>query len=139
MTRMLERYREKLDVKNDTEWEIIRARIENIYMAERNLRLALSASTHKISSPKDKSGKTTRSSSSESNTGRADPGADSDVVALKQMVEGNAPAKDMKPRLDRVRQMLRQKREALESAQEELRSVLSVRQEAIAVLNGLLR
>ncbi len=136
---MLERYREKLDVKNDTEWEIIRARIENIYMAERDLRLALSASTHRISSPKDKSGRTGHSSSPESSARSAEPGADSDVVALKQMVEGNAPAKDMKARLDRVRQMLRQKRENLENAQEELRTVLSVRQEAIAVLNGLLR
>jgi hypothetical protein len=136
-SKILDRHRERLEIKDDAEWEVIRPRIENILRAEKELRDALSSSSRKLSSPKDRNSRT--SSESASASSRSEPQPDTDVVLLRRLVEGNAPAKEIKERLTRVRQMIQQKRDALENAQEELRSVLSVRQEAIAVLQGLLR
>jgi len=49
-----------------------------------------------------------------------------------------APAAELKAKIAEFKADLQQKMAALESAQESLRQVLSARQEAIAVLAGLL-
>jgi hypothetical protein len=61
-----------------------------------------------------------------------------DIRALQQSVEGKAAAQEIKPRLARVRELLKVRQEKLANAREELRAVLSSRQEAIALLSGLL-
>jgi hypothetical protein len=64
---------------------------------------------------------------------------DSDVAALQKLVDSKAPSGEIRSKLARVREMLKQKQMSLDTAREDLRSVLSARQEAIAVLIGLLR
>jgi hypothetical protein len=60
------------------------------------------------------------------------------VAALRSAIEANAPADEIKAKLAKVREARKSKEAALESAQAELKKVLSVRQEATAVLMGLL-
>ena len=57
---------------------------------------------------------------------------------LQTAVTNNAPDAEIKARLDRLREVRKQNEAKLEKAQEDLRAVLTVRQEAVAVMMGLL-
>jgi hypothetical protein len=61
-----------------------------------------------------------------------------DVDALRQAITDNLPDAEIKSRLARVRDTRKDNEVKLAKAQEELRAVLTVRQEAIAVMAGLL-
>jgi hypothetical protein len=58
---------------------------------------------------------------------------------LQKAIESKAPADELKAKLAKLREARKEKEAALEKAQEDLRKVLSVRQEAAAVLAGLLK
>ena len=58
--------------------------------------------------------------------------------ALQQAIEANASNDALKTALDRFTAARKAKQAKLEAAQAELRQVLSVRQEAIASVSGLL-
>jgi hypothetical protein len=138
--KMLERYRVKFEVKDDAEWNIIQERIENVLRAQRELQSALNLTQQKNHSSSGKSsGDATKGNKHNGQVRASDEPSESDVRTLQQLVETRAPAQQVKPQLARVRDMLRAKQEKVANAREELRAVLSSRQEAIAVLNGLLR
>jgi hypothetical protein len=61
------------------------------------------------------------------------------VTALQKAIDDKAPVADLKAKLAAVRAETKDKEARLEAAQEELRSYLTPRQEAIAVSNGLLK
>jgi hypothetical protein len=61
------------------------------------------------------------------------------MTALRDAIEAKAPTAELKTKLAAVRAENKDREAKLEAAQEELRGVLSMRQEAIAVSNGLLR
>jgi hypothetical protein len=63
-----------------------------------------------------------------------DPSADS----LRNAIDNNAPNAQVKAALDKFRDSRKQKQAELSKAQEDLRSVLTVRQEAALVLGGML-
>jgi hypothetical protein len=140
MARIMERYRSQLVVTNDQEWKIIQQRIENVLQAERELRNAGQTGGNRGGTANGKKG-----SRSSSGRMRGNPIAgsstepDSDVAALQKLVDSKAPSGEIRSKLARVREMLKQKQMSLDTAREDLRSVLSARQEAIAVLIGLLR
>ena len=62
-----------------------------------------------------------------------------EVESLQKAIEAKAPADELKAKLAKVREARKQKEANLAKAQDELRKVLSVRQEASAVLMGLLQ
>ena len=61
------------------------------------------------------------------------------VTALRKAIDDKAPAAEIKTKLAAVRAETKAKEAKLDAAQEELRGVLTSRQEAIAVANGLLK
>jgi len=61
------------------------------------------------------------------------------VTALRKAIDDKAPSAEIKTKLAAVRAETKAKEAKLDAAQEELRSVLTARQEAIAVANGLLK
>jgi len=61
-----------------------------------------------------------------------------DAEALQQALDSNAPAAQVKTLLDKYRASQKAKQAKLEEAQADLRKVLSQKQEAEAVLLGLL-
>jgi hypothetical protein len=65
-----------------------------------------------------------------------DPGPESD--ALQKAIDAKAPNAELKAAITKFQAARKEKQASLEKAQTELRKVLSVRQEAIASLNGLL-
>jgi hypothetical protein len=64
--------------------------------------------------------------------------ANPELDALRTAVTDNMPDAEIKARLDRLREVRKQNEAKLAKAQEDLRAVLTVRQEAMAVMTGLL-
>jgi hypothetical protein len=140
MARITERYRSQLVVTNDEEWKIIEQRIETVLQAERELRNAEFTSSSRNGATNGKKGLRSNSGRVRGNApGGSSSEADSDVTGLRKLIESKAPPGQIRAKLARVREMFKQKQMSLDTAREDLRSVLSVRQEAIAVLIGLLR
>ena len=128
--RIMERYREQLEITSDDEWTAISGLIENVNTARRDA--AVSAF----------GGFGRRGGFGGPGGGRGGRGfggePDAEVTALQEAIDSGASAADIKAKLAKVQESRKKKEAALAKAQEELRSVLNVRQEAIATLNGLL-
>lgn len=139
--RMTERMRELLDVKNDDEWKLISARLEKTQEAQREVR-SLSGDFRLLFSRSndqgggDQGGGRTR--------GPGGPGGfggtpNPDAEALSKAVTAKAPTDEMKQKLARVREARKNAEAKYEKAADDLRQVLTVRQEATLVAVGLLK
>jgi hypothetical protein len=71
--------------------------------------------------------------------GGPDRVSEPELEGLRSALESKATATEVKAKLAQLRQARQKKEAALEKAREDLRQVLSVRQEAIAVTLGLLK
>lgn len=123
--RTLERLREKLDVPDDTEWALIAERVSKIEEIRRTL--WTSAATIRGAAPGGDKSK--RNGTSSTNPERD---------ALRAAVSDNLPDAEIKSRLARAHDIQRQNEAKLGKAQAELRAILSIRQEAVAVMADLL-
>ncbi len=122
-TRMLERLREQFEVKDDAEWKILSERVEKVFTAQRDAR---SGSGFGGRPGGDRGGPT-----------RGEPNPDAE--ALQKALEAKAPAVEIKTKLAKFRDTRKERDAKVEKAQDELRQLLSARQEAQAVLMGLLK
>ena len=123
--RGLERLREKLAVPDDTEWALMSERIAKIDEIRRTL--WTSAANVRGAAPAADKGKRVAGSSGH-------PERD----ALRAAVSDNLPDAEIKSRLARAHEIHRQNEKRLAEAQADLRAILSIRQEAVAVMAGLL-
>lgn len=123
--RALERLREKLDVPDDTEWALIAERIAKVDEVRRTLWTG--AATARGPTPGADKGKRAGGSS-------GNPERD----ALRSAVTDKLPDAEIKSRLARAHEINLQNEARLAQAQADLRAVLSIRQEAVAVMAGLL-
>lgn len=115
MTRMLERYKEDLD-STDEEWKVIEPLLKKTLEARMQSQM----------------GGFFR---------RGGPSAtpDPEVEALSKALESkDTPSDEIKTKLSAYRDARKKKEETLQKAREELRKVLTVRQEAQMVLTGVL-
>lgn len=145
--RMMERYKERLEVKSDDEWKIISERIEKVTTAQREARIGGfgggrgggrrggpgggGADAAPAGAPPNNDAARNRGGFG----GEPNPDAD----ALEKALEAKASSDDLKAKLAKLRDGQKDKEAKLAKAQDELRQVLSVRQEANAVLMGLLK
>jgi hypothetical protein len=137
--RMMERYKEQLGVTDDAEWKLISDRIEKVTTARREVGFG--------------GGFGGFGRGGRGGPGGGGPGGDQaaagrrafggepspEAEALRKAIEAKAPTDELKSKLAKLREARKVKEANLETAQEELRKVLSVRQEASAVLAGLLK
>lgn len=125
--RSLARLREQLEVTDDVEWDIIGERIKRVVEMRSSVG---SGGPHGKGGPvmPEKSKKVARSGAS----------AHPEQEALRLAVKDKLPDAEIKARLDRAHEVQQQKEAQLARAQADLRAVLTVRQEAVAVLAGLL-
>lgn len=70
--------------------------------------------------------------------GRGGPSGNPEQDSLRAAITDKLPDAEVKSRLERLREVRKQNEAKVAKAQEELRAVLSVRQEAVAVMFGLL-
>jgi hypothetical protein len=142
---MMDRYKERLDVKSDDEWKIISERITKVNDAQRELR-AFSGFGGFGGGGRGGRGGGGAGGADAAGGGGGNRGGNRfggepnpDVEALQKAIDDKASADDIKAKLAKVREARKAKEGNLTKAQDELQKVLSVRQEAVAVTMGLLK
>ncbi|MEW6157112.1 MAG: hypothetical protein AB1813_06740 [Verrucomicrobiota bacterium] len=134
--RMMERYREVLGVKSDDEWKLIQTRIEKISDARREVGGGFGAM---FGGRGGRGGAGGGGGDNDGGRRGARGGSSPEAEELQKAIESNASADEIKAKLAKLRDTRKEKEAKLEEAQEELRKVLTVKQEAAAVLAGLLK
>jgi hypothetical protein len=138
--RMMERYKEQLEVKDDAEWKLISERVTKVTEA----RMAVGMGGRGMfGAPRNRGGGGANAGGDQANNnanrrqrfgGEPDP----DQEALQKAIEGKASNDELKAKMAKYRESKKAKQAKLVAAQDELRKVLNVRQEAIGVDMGLL-
>jgi hypothetical protein len=117
-------FREQMGVTNDADWSLIEQKINAVTKA----RAAVMADVGGMRGGFFGGGR----------AGGLQASLTPEAQALQQAVDDDAPAAQIKDLLAKLETARQAKQAALVSAQEDLRSVLTIRQEAIALLHGLL-
>ncbi|MBN2507820.1 MAG: hypothetical protein JXQ71_14115 [Verrucomicrobia bacterium] len=130
--RMMERYKDALEVSNDAEWKIIEPRINKVMETRRDVGFGFGFGRGFMMSrrPGGEGGDRQRGPERQANP---------EAEALQKAIEAKAPADEIKTKLAAFRDARQKKQEAVEAAQADLKKVLSVRQEAILVGMGVLQ
>ncbi len=130
--RMAERMREQFAVKDDAEWKLISERIEKVSDVRREM-------GGRAGMMMMMGGRGGGPGGAGGGRGGAGGEVNPEQDALQKAIESNAPADEIKAKLAKYRASQKEKEAKLAKAQDELRQVLSVKQEGTAVLMGLLK
>jgi hypothetical protein len=151
----LERIREQFEVKDDSEWKVISERIKKVMEARRTA--GSMGGPGGFGFPGGPGGPPPPQGGERGSDGfgpqgapeppggfRGGPGgfnreSNPELDALRKAIDSKASPEEIKAKLAQLRAARTRKEADLEKAQEELRQVLSVQQEAIAVTLGLLK
>ena len=135
--RMMERYREAFEVKDDAEWKLIEGRITKVSDARRDMG-GFGRGFGGFGGPGGRRGGGDGGDQGGERR-RFGPEPSPEAEALQKAVEAKASNDEIKTKLAKYRESQKAKQANLEKAQSELRQVLSVKQEASAVMMGLLQ
>ncbi len=133
--RMMERYRETLEVKDDAEWSALQPLVQKVMEARRDSFSGMGRGMFgrtrggDNNQPGDQGG---------SRRGGFFGAPSPEAEALQKAIDAKAPKAEIKAALEKYAASRKVKQAELEKAQADLRKVLTTRQEAIATLNGLL-
>ena len=135
--RMMERYREAFEVKDDAEWKLLEGRITKVTDARREM-----GGGRGFGGPGGPGGRRGGGDGGDQGGDRrrsffGEPSPEAE--ALQKAIEAKASNDEIKTKLAKYRESQKTRQANLEKAQAELRQVLSVKQEANAVLMGLLQ
>jgi hypothetical protein len=131
--------RERLEVTDDEEWKLISERITKVNELRRNALgvgglMAFAGRGPQSGGDSNRGG----SDSSRGSTRGGPRGGSNEMSALQTAIRDKLPDAEIKSRLDRMREARKDNETKLTKAQEELRALLTIRQEAVAVMFGLL-
>ena len=132
--RMMERYREAFEVKDDAEWKLIEGRINKVMEARRDM----GGFGRGFGGPGGRRGGGDSGGGQGGERRRFGGEPSPEAEALQKAIEAKASNDEIKAKLTKYRESQKSKQANLEKAQSELRQVLSVKQEANAVMMGLL-
>jgi len=133
--RMTERLREQFGVKNDAEWQVIQTRIEKVNEARREV--GFGGMGMFMRRPGQGGGPGGDAQADRGGRRGFGAAAMPEAEALQAALESNASADDIKAKLAAYRTARKDRQAKLTQAQEELKKVLTPKQEAVAVMNGL--
>lgn len=138
--RMLSSLRERLEVTDDEEWKLISERVTKVMELRRSAGggMAMIGAFAGRGGPPGGGGGPGGGEGRGARGGRGAPGGNAELAALSTAVRDKLPDAEIKARLERLRESRKENEAKLTRAQEELRGVLTVRQEAVAVVFGLL-
>ena len=149
---MAERLREQFGVADDAEWKVIEPKIQKVNEARRAVGGGFGGGMAfgRRGGPGGPGGGDGDRAERADRGERGDRGgrggrfgggfeASPEVAELRKAIEAKAPADEIKAKLAKVREVRKANEAKLEAAQEDLRKVLTVRQEAVAVTMGLLK
>ena len=134
---MQERLREQFGVTDDAEWTLISERLTKLSEIRRSAGggMGRGGPGGPGGGPGGPGGGPGGPSS---RGGRGGPSGNPEQDSLRAAIMDKLPDAELKSRLERLREVRKQNEAKVSKAQEELRAVLSVRQEAVAVMFGLL-
>ena len=130
--RMMERYKEQLEVTDEQEWKAIQPliqRLQEARMATMSGRGMFGFGGRRGPGGPDGADQGQR---------RFGPPPSPEAEAMQKAIDAKASKAELKAALEKYQAARKTKQAELEKAQEDLRKVLTARQEAIATLNGLL-
>lgn len=135
----LDNYRDELEIKDDAEWSAIKPLIEKVMDAQQavvsdRIRGFMGGFGGRRTGGDNNGGD--RAGRRGGGGGFGEPSAE--ATDLQKAIESKAANSEIKAALAKLVQDRKDKQTALETAQANLRKVLTVRQEAIATLGGLL-
>lgn len=134
--RIMDNIKDELGYTNDTEWNAIQPLVQKVMDARRDV--GFGGGMGRLFGNRNRNG----NNNNGNNAPRRNPfgGTPSpEAEALQKAVDDNAPAAQVKTLLAKYEASQKDKQAKLVSAQENLRSVLTVKQEAQATLLGLLQ
>ena len=141
--RRMDDYRERLEIKGDDEWKAIQPLIAKVMDARQDIGFGGGRGFGRGGGGGRRGGGNTDAQANGNNQGgrRGFPGGEPSPEAeeLQKAIDSNASKDELKAKLTKFREARKEKEAKLAKAQEDLRKVLSVKQEAAAVLNGLLQ
>jgi hypothetical protein len=136
--RALTRYREQLDVKSDEDWKKLEPLVAKVMDARTAVGFGFGGRGGGGRGGRGGGGGGGGGEGDQANRNRFG-GQSPEEQALDKAIEAKAPADEIKTKLAAVRESRKAKDAALEKAQEDLRKVLSPKQEAAAVLARLVK
>ncbi len=130
--RLMDNLRERLGVTDDAEWKIISERIQKVMEARRNTGFGMGAGL-RFGGPPGRAG------ADNAPGGRRGFGAAAlpEAEALQRAIESKASKEELKAAMAKYREAREANQAKLRQAQEDLRKVLTLEQEAIALQMGL--
>jgi hypothetical protein len=131
---MMQRYQEQLGITNDTEWSAIQPLVQKVMDAQRAARGNMGRMFGRGGPGGPGGGGPGGGGPGGFGQQQSDPAAD----ALQQALESSAPTGQIKDLLTKYQASQKAKQATLATAQDDLRKVLTVQQEALATLMGLL-
>jgi hypothetical protein len=136
--RMEERMREAFAVKDDAEWKIISERIQKVNDARRDVSFG-GGMRAMFRPPGGGPGGDNQGNRGGGNRARfgGEPSAEED--ALAKAIESKASKEELKSAMAKYREARKAKEDALAKAQDDLKAVLNVQQEAVALQYSLVR
>ena len=137
--RRMDRFKEQLEVKDDAEWDALKPLVEKVNEAQQaafadRIRGAMGGGRPRGGDNNNGGGDQNGGNRRGGMFGTPSP----EFEALQKAIEAKASKAELKAALEKYQASRKEKQAALDKAQEDLRKVLSSRQEAIATLNGLL-
>jgi hypothetical protein len=141
--RMMSRVRETMDVKDEAEWKLISDRVSKVMEAQRDVRQGANMGAMFRRPGGDQNAQGGDANGGNRRRGGGGPGGfggepSPEAEALNKALESKGSNDDVKAALAKYRESRKAKQEKLAKAQEDLKKVLSSRQEAAAVSLGLL-
>ncbi len=127
---MMERYKEQLEITDEAEWKAIQPLVEKVNEA----RMSTMGGMFRGFMGRGRGGPDAGGPGGGRPPGTSNP----EIDVLQKAIDGKASNSELKAALTKYAEARKVKQAELEKAQDNLRKVLSVRQEALATLNGIL-
>jgi len=140
--RMMDNYRERLEIKGDDEWKAIQPLIAKVTDARRDVAAGGGFGFGRGGGGRRGGGNNDAQANGNNQGGRrgvlgGEPSPEAEE--LQKAIDSNASKDELKAKLTKFREARKDKESKLAKAQEDLKKVLTVKQEAAAVLMGLLQ
>jgi opacity protein-like surface antigen len=134
--RMMDNIKEQLGFTNDTDWNAIQPMIQKVMDARRDV--GFGGGMGRLFGRGNRGGNNANANNNGGRRGGFGGTPSPEAEALQKAIDDNAPAAQVKAALAKYKTSQKAKQDKLVQAQENLRKVLTVKQEAQATLLGLL-
>ena len=141
----LDRIKTAMDVTDDAEWKVLEGAIGKVLDAQQEARSGRGGPGGPGGGRRNRGGAQAADAAGGTNTPpaggnrRGGGTPDPDVEALQAAIDAKAPTDEIKAKLGKVRESAKAKEAKVVTAQGDLQKLLSARQEAVAVIFGLLK